>query len=91
MENKYISIKDMIANNRLDEALSELDYMILSHPEDSYVLFLRGKVKWRLGRRSEAQNDYLASAAIDPDGPASAALEYARDIESFFNPDLLNP
>jgi len=84
-------IEALISSDRLDEAREALDKYINDNPSDARALFLRGKVNWRLGDRSAAQNDYMASAAIEPDGPARAALDYARDIESFFNPDLLNP
>ena len=55
------------------------------------ALFLRGKIHWRLGNRSRATSDYAAAAAADPDSPAAEALEQARAVEDFFNPDLLNP
>lgn len=95
------SIKSLIKQDRLTEALSTLNALMeerQSHIEENHdnayqaeALFLRGKIYWRLGKRSEAQNDYLASSALDPSGPATAALESARTIEAFFNPDLLNP
>ncbi|MCF0213074.1 MAG: hypothetical protein HUK13_08955, partial [Muribaculaceae bacterium] len=55
------------------------------------MLFLRGKVRWNLGDQKSAINDYMASAEIEPEGPATTALEHARAILDFFNPDLLNP
>lgn len=54
-------------------------------------LFMRGKALWKLGRRAEATNAYEKAAALAPDGSATQALEHARDVEAFFNPDLLNP
>lgn len=82
------NIRQLMAADRLDEALSALGEM----PEPTAEsLFLKGKVYWRMGRRSEATNCYMAAAALDPESPAVQALEQARDIESFFNPDLLNP
>ncbi len=68
-----------------------LDEFIAANPDHAEALFLRGKVWWRMGERSRATSDYAASAAIDPAGPAAKALEQARDIADFFNPDLLNP
>ena len=35
--------------------------------------------------------EHPAAAAADPDSPAAEALEQARAVEDFFNPDLLNP
>ncbi|MDE6495771.1 MAG: hypothetical protein K2L30_05985 [Duncaniella sp.] len=85
------NIEELISQNRLDEALVELDRMLLSQPADAGLLFMRGKLKWRLGDRSGATGDYAAAARIDPSSPAVAALEHARDIENFYNHDLYNP
>lgn len=84
-------INGLIEQNRLDEALAQLDALIESDGDSAQALFMRGKVHWRLGHRPQATADYAASAALDPDGPAVFALEQARTIEAFFNPDLLNP
>ncbi|MCM1484042.1 MAG: hypothetical protein NC043_06880 [Muribaculaceae bacterium] len=81
----------MIHDGNLDEAIDALDAIIAENDSDAEALFLRGKALWRKGCRSRATSDYAASAAIDPDGPATLALDHARDIEAFFNPDLLNP
>ena len=84
-------IEGLIRKNKTGEAMEALDRFVAEHPQDAQALFMRGKLWWRLGRRSSAMNDYAASAEIDPEGPASKALEQARDIEAFFNPDLLTP
>lgn len=81
----------LFADNKLDEIIVMLDEYIGEHPDDSRALYLRGKARWRKGERSRATSDYMKSAAIEPDGPARHALDMARDIEDFFNPDLLNP
>lgn len=84
-------INALIEQNSLDEALAELDALIAAEGQSAPALFMRGKVHWRLGHRSQATSDYAASASLDPEGPAVQALEQARAIEAFFNPDLLNP
>lgn len=81
----------LIKENKIREAIVLLTEHIVSSPDDAALLFERGKLYWRLGERAKATSDYAAAAAIQPDGPAVQALENARDIESFFNPDLLNP
>lgn len=84
-------IDRLIKEYKLTEALERLNTAIATDPSDPEALFKRGKVLWRMGERSKATSDYAAAAAIDPDSPAVQALEQARDIENFFNPDLLNP
>lgn len=72
-------------------AMKALDTYIDNNPGDDEAYFLRGKLRWRTGDRSGATSDYAHAAAINPASGAVRALEMARDIESFFNPDLLNP
>ncbi|MCM1077714.1 MAG: hypothetical protein NC411_10190 [Bacteroides sp.] len=83
--------RDLISEGRLEEALSMLDSMVATCPENGDLLFERGKLRWRLGDRAGATGDYTKAAMINPDGPAAKALENARDIADFFNPDLYNP
>lgn len=84
-------IQTILADNKIDEAINELNALIAINPNNDEALFLRGKAYWRLGNRSRALTDYATAASINPDSPAVFALEQAREIEAFFNPDLLNP
>ncbi len=88
---EYQDIQALLDENKPGEALVLLDNVLAVEPDDPQALFLRGKAYWRLGNRSRATSDYAAAAALDPDSPAVQALEQARAIEAFFNPDLLNP
>lgn len=83
--------KQLISENRLEEALQVLDALLAASSEDDALLFARGKLRWRLGDRQGATGDYAKAAIINPQSPASKALEHARDIADFFNPDLYNP
>ena len=55
------------------------------------LLFSRGRLYWKAGRRAEAMSDYAAAAAADPDSPAAAALEWCRSIMDFYDHNLYNP
>ena len=85
------TIRLLIDSNRFDEARRALDTIISSGDATAEAYYLRGRLFWRTGFRSLAVTDYEHAVALDPDSPARHALEMARDIESFFNPDLLNP
>lgn len=74
-----------------DALLQELTARIEAEGATAELLFERGKRYWQLGMRAEAMGDYAASARLKPDGPASRALEQARDVMAFFNPDIFNP
>lgn len=87
----YQDIKDLIENNCIEQAIDMLNKLVEVDFTDAEVYFLRGKAYWRLGNRASALSDYATAADLDPDSPAVIALEQAREIEAFFNPDLLNP
>lgn len=85
-------INSLIKTDRLTDALAAADSAIQASPApDAALYFIRGKILWRMGRRSEAMSAYALSTELDPDGPAPRAIELASEIDSFFNPDLLNP
>lgn len=81
----------LISKGLFNEALAELTRLLDATPDDDKLLFTRGKIKWRLGDRSGATGDYAKAVALNPESPATKALENARDIADFFNPDLYNP
>ncbi len=85
------TVDKLIADNRLDEALHILNNTLAQSPGDAEALFARGRIYWRQGHHGEAISDYTAAVSIDPQSPASIALEQARQVMDFFNPDLLNP
>lgn len=84
-------IKSIADQGETSTAIEELDRLLKTMPNSAEAYLLRGKLKWKLGKRQEAISDYLKSDELNPGGAASRALEMARDIEGFFNPDLLNP
>lgn len=91
MESSIEDIKILVRNGEIASAMRELDTYIKDNLSDDEAYFLRGKLRWRSGDRAGATSDYAHAADLNPDSGAVHALEMARDIESFFNPDLLNP
>lgn len=81
----------LASEGRVEEAVAMLGDMAASCPDRDDIFFCRGKLLWKLGRRAEATSDYIRAVAINPESPAARALEMARDVESFFNPDIFNP
>lgn len=84
-------IDDLVAKNKLQEAIELLSRVITENPGSDDLYFKRGKLYWRLGDRAAAMGDYAKAKDINPDSPASRALEQAYDVANFFNPDLYNP
>ena len=91
MNDELSKAQAMLDADRPKEAVKILTRMIEAGNADAATLFLRGKALWRMGIRDAATSDYAAAAQLDPDGPAARALENARDIADFFNPDIYNP
>lgn len=86
----YQNINALVGENRIGEAISALDGMLKTDPEDSRALFERGKLFWRLGERHKAMGDYSAAASLG-NTAAQMALDHAVDIDDFYNRDLYNP
>lgn len=84
-------IKDFISGGQFEDAVSALDRNIEEDPDNPLWWYLRGKAYWRMERMAEAVSDYQEAAHLDPSSPAVHALEMARDVLNFYNPDLLNP
>lgn len=89
-DNQLRCIKALLDENRTAEALERLNEMIPLSPENDELLYLRGNAKRKKGDWSEAINDYLAAATINPSGPASEAAAILGDILAFRNKDLYN-
>lgn len=84
-------IQSLITAGEAEKALNMLTEAINAAPANDELLFARGKLYWRLGKCSAATSDFAGAAALNPDSPAVRALEQARDVADFFNPDLYNP
>ena len=74
----------------IEKDIKTLSDAIAAGPEAA-LLYRRGMLYWKLGRRGAAMSDYAAAAAIDPSSPAAAALEQARRIMDFYDRNLYNP
>lgn len=75
----------------IDQQLEELDAMIAANPDNADALFRRGSLRWRLNNRAGALTDLNRAAALDPTGPATAAVAHLNAILDFYNPDIYNP
>lgn len=84
-------IDKLVSENNIQGALTLINQMIDGNPESDELYFRRGKLYWRMGDRSAAMGDYAKAQSINPDSPASKALEMAYDVANFSNPDLYNP
>ena len=86
-----IQIAEIIADATLEEARREVELALSVNAGDDRAYYCLGRVLWKYGHRSEAMAAYSAAVKINPDSKARHALEMAREVFDFFNPDLLNP
>jgi len=85
------NIQQLIDEYRFEEALSELNSYIVENSGDDEAYFLRGKLSWRMQKYSAAVTDFETAVSINAESGARHALELARDVFDYYNPDLLNP
>lgn len=85
------TIQQLIDEDRHDTAIDCLDEYIAANPGDDEAYLMRGRAYWRLQKYARAVSDFETAVFHNPQSDAGAALELARDVFNFYNPDLLNP
>lgn len=83
-------IKDLIAENRLEEATELLNRRIEQNHQDDEAYYLLGNIFRKKGDCKQATFYYLSATEINPNSPAKKAQEVLTDIRDFINPDY-NP
>lgn len=85
------SIKKLIYDGQVDEAIQRLNSHIESHPEADEAYYLRGNAYRKLGDNRMALNNYLQAIALNPDSPAQEAHNMLIRILDYYNKDVYNP
>ena len=75
----------------IESQINELTEKINKSPENDDLLYQRGKLYWKAGKRAEAITDFNSAKAINPESPAVEYLNMVNDIMDFYNTDLYNP
>lgn len=83
-------VERLTAAGKLDEALAMLDEAIKAS-DAAELHYQRGRLLWKMGRKTDAMSDYATASELDPSSPATAALEMAREIMNFYHRDRYNP
>lgn len=84
------TIKQLINENRTDEALRLLDEYIKKNTSDDEAYYLRGNVFRKMGDVRQALNNYLTAIELNPDSPAQIAYNAQIKILDFYNKDMYN-
>lgn len=85
-------IRQLVLQNKFDEALEMLNKQISASPSDVIALQLRGHIFYKMQQWGDAMNDFTSVLEIEPDNAeAKSKLELARNILGYFTPDMFNP
>lgn len=84
-------IKQLVDENRTEEAIKALDAMIVQNPTCAECYFLRGNAYRKHNDWKMALSDYCKAMELDPESPAKAAYNATIEILDFYNKDLYNP
>jgi len=84
------AIKQLILDNKADEAIRLLDEIIAADPQNDEAHYLRGNAWRKKGNMQLAINNYLEAMEINPESPARQAHAMMMKIMNFFNKDMYN-
>ena len=76
-------IKDLIAENRLEEAIELLNRRIEQNKKDDKAYYLLGNIFRKKGDWKQATFYYLSATEINPESPAKQAQEVLVDIHNY--------
>ena len=84
------SVKKMIEDGDVEQAITLLDHYIQQHPESDEAYFLRGNAYSKKGDFRQALNNYLSAMDINPGSPAKQSHAMLMKIMEFYNKDRYN-
>jgi tetratricopeptide (TPR) repeat protein len=85
------NIKNLIRENRSEEAIALLEAYIIQHPDcDDMPFYLLGNAYRKQSNWQMALNNYLEAIDRNPDSPAFEARKMTMDILEFYNKDMFN-
>ena len=84
------TIKQLIYENKTDEAIRLLTEYIEKHPGSDEAYFLLGNAYRKQGQIRLALNNYLTAMELNPDSPAKTAYDAQIRILDFYNKDMYN-
>ena len=84
--------KQLFEKNELIQSQEILNELIFNNPGDIDSLILRGRISNKMQNWGDAMNDFASVLDLDPgNSDAKTGLEMAKNILSYFTPDMFNP
>lgn len=84
------SIRQLIYEGKLDDAIVSLDEWIAECPDCDEAYYLRGNAYRKRSDYRQALNNYLNALELNPDSPARQAHDMLIKILDFYNKDMYN-
>lgn len=91
MTKDFKTINQLIHDGHVEESICRLEALVSEKNDNDEVYFLLGKAYSKLGNWSQAIYNYNMALELNPESPASEALEQIQAILEFYNTDLYNP
>lgn len=84
-------LKELINQGDVDQAIEQLDRLLLSDSAGKDILFyLRGNAYRKKGDWQQALNNYQSAIDLNPESPAVQARKMVIDILDFYHKDMYN-
>lgn len=90
MEERYRLIKDLIEENKNEEAIKELEDIIAKDNSQEMAYYLMGNIFRKKQDWANAINNYTKAIDINPNSPAVQAKKMSIEVLNFFNTDMYN-
>lgn len=83
-------IRQLLQENKIDEAVHLLDAIIANDPTSDEAFYLRGNAYRKRSDWQQALNNYLVAMELNPNSPAHLAYQMAVKILDFYHKDMYN-
>ena len=90
MEKRYTEIKALIDQDKVDQAMQELDEIIAQDDKQEIAFYLKGNIYRKKQDWQNAINYYSQAIELNPSSPANDARDMCIEILNFFNTDMYN-
>ncbi|MDD4738454.1 MAG: tetratricopeptide repeat protein [Bacteroidales bacterium] len=90
MEARYNNIRTLISEEKLEQAMKEIDEIIAQDANQDIAYYLRGNVFRKQQDWKNAINNYSQAIEINPSSPAKDARDMCIEILNFYNTDMYN-
>lgn len=90
MADNYQHIIQATDEGRLDDATQLINDALRQHPDNAYLIYLKGNICMKRGQWGQAISMFLQAENIDPQCPAAQARRMLNDIMNFYNKDMYN-